>query len=226
MPNAEVSARMHKHYLGTFTEHGATSRGVDWGSDGERHALRLAKMLQLLSHSGVGEGEERTLLDVGCGYGALYPYLRSRWPRMQYTGIDLCKPMIDAALEAHPSASWIVGDLLEHDWTTRYDFVVCNGVLTQKLTTDPTEMLAFAETFIKRMFELSNIGMAFNVMTSHVNYKVPNLYYRDPGQVMHWVLDNITNRVIIDHSYELYEFTTYALRPTDGGSEQCGRGQA
>jgi 2-polyprenyl-3-methyl-5-hydroxy-6-metoxy-1,4-benzoquinol methylase len=90
--------------------------------------------------------------------------------------------------------------------------VVCNGILTQKLTTSIREMDVYAQAMIKRMFELCRRGIAFNLMTNKVNFTVENLYYRSPVELLAYCLADITDRVRLDHSYKLYEYTVYLYR--------------
>jgi hypothetical protein len=62
------------------------------------------------------------------------------------------------------------------------------------------------------MFSLCTVGMAFNVMTTKVNYYADNLYYRNPAELFAWCLSEISPHLRLDHSYPLYEYTIYAYR--------------
>jgi hypothetical protein len=90
--------------------------------------------------------------------------------------------------------------------------VVCNGVLTQKLDVPGLEMDKFATRLIRHMFDLCRIGLVFNVMTSKVNFFANNLYYRNPCELLGWVISDVTAYVKIDHSYPLYEYSMYLYR--------------
>ena len=84
--------------------------------------------------------------------------------------------------------------------------------LTQKLETSIKEMEHFANSIIKKMFEISEIGIAFNVMSNKVNYMVDNLYYRSPSELMEYCFDHLSRKIKIDHSYPIYEYTVYVYR--------------
>jgi len=121
--------------------------------------------------------------------------------------------MIDHAAHALPDASFLCGDVFEYAPPERFDYAVCNGILTQKLETSTAAMDAYAERLIKKMFSLCRRGIAFNVMSTSVNFVAENLYYRDPADLLTWCLAKVTNRVRLDHLYPpLHEYTLYLYR--------------
>lgn len=211
MTSDRISQMLCKHYTRTLSEHGPSPRGVDWGSDPADHALRLDCMLAVLKVVDLS-ARRYTLLDVGCGYGSLLDLIKSRNLPVNYSGIDVSEAMIEEARKRHADIDWRVKDALKLEASEQYDFVVCNGVLTQKLDVSIKEMDEFARALVAQMFRLCRIGVAFNVMTTHVNYMVPNLYYRNPVELLGWCMTQLTSRVKLDHAYPLYEYTIYLYR--------------
>jgi SAM-dependent methyltransferase len=157
-----------------------------------------------------------SVLDVGCGYGGLLQYAQQRKFSLDYLGIDVAENMVRWATENLQGGAFVCGDVLEHPLGT-YDYVVCSGILTQKLTASMADMDAFAARLIRRMFDLCRHGIAFNVMTTKVNYFADNLYYRNPAEMLAWCMTEISRHVRLDHSYPLYEYTVYLYR--DGGGK-------
>lgn len=203
-----VSKRLKEHYEKTFSEFGASSKGVDWGTD-EDVMLRYENMLSLIRK----ESEPPfSLLDVGCGYGGLLDYAVEHDIKLKYTGIDVAENMIGHAKANHETDEFFVGDVLHHPFDRRFDYVICNGILTQKLATTIKEMDRFANALIKRMFGLCEIGISFNIMSSKVNFMADNLYYRSPVEMLSFCLDNLSSKVRIDHAYPIYEYTVYVYR--------------
>lgn len=207
----KISSLLGDHYAKKFLEHGATPEGVDWGANPADHLLRLDRMLAVLE---VGEVAERmpSLLDVGCGYGSLLDQAKIRGITLEYSGVDLCTSMINTARASHADAEWILGDVLSMDESRQFDYVVCNGVLTQKLNASIRDMDRFLLDLVSRMFDICRIGVAFNVMTTHVNFIAPNLYYRNPVELMGWCMTALTSRIRLDHAYPMYEYTIYLYR--------------
>ena len=206
-----ITKTLQKHYVEKFSLHGASSEGVDWGKDETKTVLRYDKMLQVINHN-YSDKSKFSLLDVGCGYGGLLEYASYQHNNLNYTGIDVAENMIEWAITNSPKGNFIYGDIMEYEFERKFDYVVCNGILTQKLETPGLEMDRFAHQLIHRIFSLCVIGIAFNVMTTKVNYYANNLYYRNPSELLAWCMSEISSAIKIDHSYPLYEYTIYLYR--------------
>lgn len=203
-----ISKVLHDHYRKTFLEHGATSKGVDWGDKEWAARLRQEMMLKVVKP----DTARASIFDVGCGYGALADTIKEMNLPLVYVGIDLVGEMISEAKYRHPEHEFIHGDILATSVACQ-DYVVCNGILTQKVSASTLEMNKFAQQLIKRMFELCKIGVAFNLMTTHVNFQRENLYYRNPAEMLGWCMSEITPHVRIDCAYDLwYEYTVYLYK--------------
>jgi 2-polyprenyl-3-methyl-5-hydroxy-6-metoxy-1,4-benzoquinol methylase len=204
-----ITEALRRHYSEKFSLHGPTSEGVDWGPDESKMLLRYEKMLTVIETSYAGKS---SLLDVGCGYGGLFNYLAKRGIPLDYTGIDVAENMIKWAKDKVGSGKFMCGDVLSYDFTDNYDYVVCSGILTQKLEVSVADMDRYAANLIRKMFALCKRGAAFNVMTTKVNYFSNNLYYRNPAELLSWCISEITPHIKMDHAYPLYEYTVYLYR--------------
>ena len=207
----DISLTLGDHYSKTFQEYGATPKGVDWGDSIADHALRLDRMLAVLQ---LGAKDNPSMLDIGCGYGSLLDVIKERGYSIDFHGVDICPSMIEFAKSKHEDAKWTVGDVLDTDFPMQFDYVVCNGILAQKLGTSNRDMDKFLITLIKKMFNLARTGIAFNVMTTHVNYMVDNLYYRNPVELLGWCMSELSSHIRLDHAYPLYEYTLYLYKDT------------
>jgi SAM-dependent methyltransferase len=204
-----ISKALGQHYSEKFSLHGPSPEGVDWGSDETKMFLRYNKMLRVADCL---VRNKPSLLDVGCGYGGLQQFAIAKKMDLDYTGIDVASNMIEWAGANLPSGNFIHGDILDYKFDREFDYVVCNGILTQKLETAGLQMDQFAAQLIRQMFSLCRIGIAFNVMTTKVNYYSNNLYYRNPAELFSWCLSEISPHIKLDHSYPLYEYTIYLYR--------------
>mgnify|MGYP000986082903 CR=1 FL=1 len=203
MTQDKISKAMQEHYSKTFSAHGCSSEGVDWGNKQQAVALRHRAMEAVI------RSYPASILDVGCGYGAFLDYAQEP-ENLSYTGIDLVEDMVKSGRSLHPKAKFICGDFLNSQISPRsYDYVICNGILTQKLVATTAEMDEYARQLVRKMFETAKIGIAFNIMSTHVNFQVENLYYKDPLEMLGWVMNEISPHVRLDHAYPLYEYTLY-----------------
>ena len=163
----QITKKMKDHHFEIFEKFGANVQGVDWGKamDEDKLELRYSKMLELISR-GNEMNNNPSILDVGCGFGGLYQYALKKGYSFDYTGIDVCENMIDYALKNNENGTFICGDIFEYEPNKNYDFLICNGILTQKLDTNIRKMDEHAIKLINKMWDLSNIGIVFNLMKS------------------------------------------------------------
>lgn len=220
MSTVDVAALFRAHHARLFGEHGATPRGVDWNDEAE-FLYRYGKMLEVISGDPTPSGgEPPTLLDVGCGWGGLAAYCQARGVAVRYTGIDVVPEMIEYGRRSLPDATFVLGDFLKWDAPHAFDYLVCNGTLTQKLDATIPAIEAYARAMVRRMFERCGRGIAFNLMSNRVNFVAPNLYYNSPVEVLAWCLGELSPRVRLDHGYsslasgagKLFDFTVYVYR--------------
>lgn len=208
MSRKSVTDRMREHHTRVFETHGLTPKGVDWGEREGDAILRYDNMLAVVRPDA---GRVR-LLDVGCGYGSLLDRIVARGLDIEYVGIDIVDDMIVEARKRHPSVRFECVDIFEAENLGTFDYVVCNGVLTQMLDIPIGEMDAFARSLIRRMYEHCSEGVAFNMMSNRVNFMVGNLFYKSPAEVLNWCMTEVTPNIRLDHAYPLYEFMVYLYR--------------
>ena len=53
------------------------------------------------------------------------------------------------------------------------------------------------------MFDLSRHGIAFNMMSTRVDFMADNIYYQNPADLLHWMRTELTPRVRLDHGYSM-----------------------
>src|SRR5688572_8846018 len=80
----------------TIKTHGADPKGVDWKSQ-EAQDLRFDQLLKLHPD----KSQPFSIIDYGCGYGALVNYLKERGYQFTYVGYDMTPAVIDAARKTH-----------------------------------------------------------------------------------------------------------------------------
>jgi SAM-dependent methyltransferase len=206
---ASMNKIYRAYFKKCFADHGPSARGVDWHNT-ESLDLHYDKILAVIRPD--ESGKRISLLDIGCGYGGLLDRVKERNLDVDYTGIDLVGDMIAHGQHKHTDAQFIVADVLTFEPTQNFDYVVANGVLTSKLDVSMSEFGQFARRLIRKMFDLASQGIAFNMMTSYVNFTASNLYYQNPGEIISFCSAELSSKWIIDHSYNYYDFTMYVYR--------------
>lgn len=93
-----------------------------------RHAgPRLRPALDLLAR--VELGTAATVVDLGCGAGALLPALHARFPQASITGVDSSAAMLAQAAEVDPSVTLIQADAATRRPKEPVDLIVANALL-------------------------------------------------------------------------------------------------
>ena len=202
MSHARIINGVRRYYEKRLAEYGATPQGVDWNS-AESQELRFRQLLKIC-----GKASGFTINDYGCGYGALYTYMRSKGYRFTYFGFDISERMISKAREINKGQ-----DFCRFEWSESLlpvsDFTVASGIFNVKMQTGVDEWEEYLLNTIERSSELSATGFAFNVLTKYSDPECmrPDLYYADPLFLFDYCKRNLSRYVSLIHDYPLYEFT-------------------
>jgi SAM-dependent methyltransferase len=85
----------------------------------------------------------RSVLDVGCGTGALLHLARDAGHPGRLCGLDPAAGMLNRARQ-RPDIEWVHGDLSSADWDREFDLVVMTGHAFQELVKDDEIRAALA----------------------------------------------------------------------------------
>ena len=129
MSSERLRGQARDYYETKLRAHGPTPAGVDWNSQ-ESQELRFALVANLWR-----DEADASILDYGCGYGALADYLRARGHRGAYTGYDVSEAMAQAAHArvASLSACRVTARRTDLEPT---DYTVASGVFNVKREAD------------------------------------------------------------------------------------------
>lgn len=197
-----------RHYERRLAEYGDSHLGVDWPNAADAD-LRYRVMFDLIRPDVSGPSR---LLDIGCGASHMLEFLRREHldTAVAYSGLDISADFIDLSREKFPNITFWCGDLLVDDLDIGdVDYAVMNGVLTEKLDLSFDEMFAFATAMIERAFSIARIGIAFNVMSAHVDWERSDLFHLPFDRLAAWLTENLSRRFVFRSDYGLYEYTTY-----------------
>jgi trans-aconitate 2-methyltransferase len=73
--------------------------------------------------------QPRRIIDLGCGPGNSTEVVRRRWPDTDIVGLDSSPAMIEAARQAYPDETWLLGDIATWTAAQPYDLVFSNAAL-------------------------------------------------------------------------------------------------
>jgi len=195
------------HYATKLAAHGATPNGVDWNSAAS-HELRHRQFLRMLEDS-----PEASVLDLGCGYGDFFRFLRASGHRGLFVGYDIVPGMIAKARELHgeaPDRQWRIGS----EPAETVDFAIASGIFNVKGESSPECWAAYVNATIDLLASVGGRGFAFNLLSlaSDRERRRNDLYYADAGATLTYCLDRFGRHVALLHDYGLYEFTVIVRR--------------
>jgi SAM-dependent methyltransferase len=199
------------HYESCLEKYGDTHLGVDWPNLRDVE-VRYEVMLQVIKPIVTGK---TYLLDFGCGASHLYEYLNHNHllESIDYSGLDLSEKFIRLSKLKFPTIKYYCLDILEnHSFLPEFDYIIMNGVFTEKCDLSYIEMLSYFKRTLSKVYAKSRIGLAFNVMSKQVDYERSDLFHLPFNILANFLTKNLTRNFIIRHDYGLYEYTVYVYR--------------
>lgn len=200
-----------QHYEQCLALHGDSHLGVDWPKK-EDVDTRYRVMLDVAKFDPAPpDTAAPSLLDFGCGAAHLLSYLQQQgWNHWHYTGLDLSEKFVTLCRQKFPAATFYCGDVLQEELSIQpVDYIVMNGVFTEKRSLTFDEMLTYTQQLIRKVFPLARRGMAFNVMSKQVDWEREDLFHLPIDTLAHFLTKELSRHFIVRNDYGLYEYTVY-----------------
>ena len=135
--------------------------------------------------------------EIGCGYGALYKFLKDSKYKFKCIGYDISQEMLSVASEyTNNEAVLINSDKITH----KAEYSVTSGIFNAKFHYGDQEWLEYILKVLHNMNEMSSKGFSFNMLTNFVDYRDPNYFFD-------YARKNFSRRVVLLHDYNLWEWT-------------------
>ncbi|MCC6501089.1 MAG: class I SAM-dependent methyltransferase [Anaerolineales bacterium] len=200
----ETQKKLSEYFSEKLEEFGATPKGVDYNGP-ESQALRFEQLVKVIEPS-----RPFSVIDYGCGYGAMFDFLNKKGWEFDYYGIDLIEKMVLAGREAHkdfPNAHFTAK---ETD-VPLVDYLLAGAIFNIRLEESYVNWQEFTCETLKRMDALCSKGFAFNMLTKYSDpdrmAQRPDLFYADPLFFFDFCKRNFSRNVALLHDYGLYDFT-------------------
>ena len=149
------------------------------------------------------------MLDVGCGFGDYFNYLKQRGIKnVKYCGIDISNKIVDFAKEKNSSVNVIQGNVLDLSDDEKYDYVISLGFNAVK-TGSNWETLT---QVLDKMWKLSKKGIAYNAVSTFSEDSPRKIYFVSPAKVIDYIMNNLTYNAVLRHDYMQHDFTIYAYK--------------
>jgi SAM-dependent methyltransferase len=182
-------------------EHGASPRGSDWNSETSQNT-RFDQLLKVV------EAQSFSLLDYGCGYGALADYIATKGFEANYYGYDILESAIATARQAHaekPRRAFFT----DRSQLPVCDYTVASGIFNFRGEQSFEDWTGYVLGVLHEFDQLSRRGFSSNFLTkySDADKMRTDLYYADPMFLFDYCKRNFSKNVALLHDYRLYDFT-------------------
>lgn len=197
-----IEKKVADYYTQKMLIFGTSSQGVDWNSK-ESQFLRFQQLCKIIPQP----ASDFSILDYGCGYGALIEYLKQYYHNFHYTGFDISEEMIIKAKSLFQNTSYSFFN--NENELLPADFVIASGIFNVKLDIPVSEWEKYIIQTLNKLHSLSKKAFSFNILTSYSDkeYMKNYLYYADPCYYFDYCKKNFSKNIALLHDYELYEFT-------------------
>lgn len=188
-------------YKQKFKKFGIDPKALQWKTKGAAHQRFRQFWAEI-------DFNDKSVLDVGCGFGEMGHFLTKRYKNVKYKGIDIMPEFIENGRKIYPRLSLDVGDYFSRPKPEKYDVVICSGALNSNFG-KAKDNLKFRQKAVKTMFDHTTNIMAFNMSGRHPTIKnetESNIWYSDSLEILKYCM-SLTRRVVLKQNYHPRDFT-------------------
>ena len=200
----ETLKRLSECFTGKLSEFGQTPQGVDYSGPDAQHR-RFEQLVKIIQPA-----RPFTVIDYGCGYGAMFDFLRRQHTAFEYWGLDMIEQMVTAAIESHKDAPNAHFTTQEQELPIA-EYLVAGSIFNIKLEASYEDWQGLIVATLRQMNALCSKGFAFNMLTKYSDAERmaqrPDLFYADPLFFFDLCKRDFSRNVALLHDYELYDFT-------------------
>ena len=191
-----MNDKITAHYENLFALHGYSPNAVQW-RDEKSQSARF-RVLMEISH------DLDSVLDVGAGLAHLYTYLREHGFQGRYLGLEFVQQFVDFAnrlMKDDKNAEVLHFDISSDELPTGFDYGFISGVFNN--ARDNAE--EFMYDTLTRLWNVCEKGMAFNILSTHVDYFDSRLFYTNPENLFTFLKRELQGHIVMYHDYITYQ---------------------
>jgi SAM-dependent methyltransferase len=211
--------KLTQYYEGLLEKYGDDYRALDWKSK-ESQEIRFYVLLDVISY--ISEHKTISILDVGCGIGHFYDFIKGNGflekLNIKYTGIDISKKSIEFAKKKHPDVEFKAVDLIHDKFEREFDVVIASGAFNIRMTDVDVHKESIRQ-MLSRMFKMSRSALAVNflgrpalyLMEPDMDTQEDKFVYFPEEETISWVR-SLADRYVLRRDYHPGDFTVYMLK--------------
>jgi SAM-dependent methyltransferase len=201
-----------QHYEFLFKAHGGESRESVQVASAEQQNQRFQILFEMADNM-------NSVIDVGCGLGHMLNFMQTENicnNTIDYLGIDFVPGFVDYCQNnlSSGSAKFQRVDLNNEALPRKKDYCLLSGVFNNVMPDNEV----FMKNTLKKMFDACNKGIAFNALSTYVDYQDDDLYYSNPAEIFDFCKTVLSKKVVLRHEYQTkpnvipFEYTIYVYK--------------
>jgi SAM-dependent methyltransferase len=204
MSSEETQQKLNQYFAEKLRQFGATPKGVDYNGR-EAQARRFEQLVKVIDPS-----RPFSVIDYGCGYGAMFEFLHRKGWTFEYYGLDLIEEMVlagRARFKDHPNVHFTT----RADEVPLADYLLAGAIFNIKLDESYEDWQEFVTRTLAEMNARCSKSFSFNMLTKYSDAdrmaRRPDLFFGDPLFFFDYCKRNFSRNVALLHDYDLYDFT-------------------
>ena len=184
-------------YTERMQKYGVCQEALGWLKNRANLRFEILCSLWNLNHA--------SILDVGCGFGDFYGFLRKRGVEgFSYLGVDINPALIDVAASLYPDARFEVANIAEAHLPESFDYGFASGLFNDKLD----DNAAFVRQSLDMLHARCRRGFAANFLSDRVDYFPEHTNHANPAVILD-ICYHYSNNIVLRNDYMPYEFTVF-----------------
>ena len=178
-----INNQINKIYLKNYKQNGTTPKSMFWNSSFNQ----IKRFEELIDFLLVIEGTNKkiSISDVGCGYGALYKFLKqnNKYKNIVYSGVDINKKFIEDCKKIYKNINFSVSSYPPE----KVNYCLMSG--TYNLT-KVNNVMVWEKYVINNILEcLNNVdhGVILNLQCDKKTVIRNNIFYCEPSRILNLI---------------------------------------
>lgn len=184
-----------KRYNERYEKIGVSPKTLGWGS--LEHQLERFRTINKNC-----DLNRKTIIDLGCGFGDLYRYLKEKNIDVEYIGIDINSHFIDFCKKNYPEQKFYCKNIMIEDVDIVADVVISLGTLNFKLEDDLN--YEYSKIFMEKAFNMSRDKIIVDFLSDRITSSYPRedfVFYHSPQKIFDYAM-NLSENVLLIHNYK------------------------
>jgi len=190
-----------ERYSNRFAKYGAVPKAL--GYDKGKQDIRFDILTSQYDFN------NKSVLDIGCGFGDLLSTLNAKASYFEYTGIDLVEDLVSYARKVHPEHTFIVDDFIDHVFESEFDYCIATSIFNHKLIRQDSYDLIYST--MKKAYQIARDGFAFDFLSDKVDYRHEHTFHSSPSKILEFAY-SLSRNVVLRNDYMPFEFSIFVFK--------------